>query len=159
MRYPLRLEGFEGQTLEVQPSGLVTGPKLLVNGQPPVVGARRGLMVLRRDDSREVVASFRPQVLGLDVPRLYVDGQLINVVPPLPWYIWAWSALPILLVTVGGALGALAGFTGFAVNTKIFRASLPMVAKFALTALVSVLAGVVYLVAATLLYMAMGGQG
>ncbi len=109
-RYPLQLQGFEGQSLEVRPSGLASGPKLLVNGQPATPGVRRGLMVLRRNDGREIVASLRPQVLGLDVPRLYVDGQLVNVVPPLPWHAWAWSALPILLVFAGGALGALAGF-------------------------------------------------
>ncbi len=81
-RYPLQLQGFEGQSLEVRPSGLASGPKLLVNGQPATPGVRRGLMVLRRNDGREIVASLRPQVLGLDVPRLYVDGQLINMAAP-----------------------------------------------------------------------------
>ena len=156
MRYPLRLEGFEGQNLEVQPAGILAGPQLLVNGEPATKGARRGMMVLRRNDGREVVATWRPQIFGLDVPQLWLDGQRINVVEPLKWYVWVWSALPVLLVLVGGALGALTGFIGFGINTKIFRAALPGPAKVGLSVLVSVLAIGLYLVAATLLYTALG---
>ena len=152
MRYPLPLEGFEGQTIEVQPSGLLSGPRLLVNGQPAGAGPRRGQLALRRNDGREVIAIWKPQLLGLDVPRLQVDGKLVDVVKPLAWYVWLWCGLPILLLFIGGALGALAGFAAFAVNTKIFRASLPGLAKFGLSALVSLLGAAAYLVAATLIY-------
>src|SRR5258708_1901146 len=152
MRYPLQLDGFEGQTVEVQPSGLLTGPKLLVNGQLAGPGLRRGHLVLRRNDGREVIAIWKPQLLGLDVPRLQVDGKLVNVVQPLKWYVWIWCGLPILLLLIGGALGALAGFVAFAINTKIFRTSLPGPAKLGLTLLVSVLGVAAYLVTATLLY-------
>jgi hypothetical protein len=152
MRYALQLEGFEGQTIEVQPAGIVSAAKLLLNGQPAARGPKRGQMTLRRNDGRQVIAVWKPQIMGLDVPRLQVEGKLVNVVEPLKWYVWVWSALPILLVFIGGALGALAGFIGFAINTQIFRSSLPGVAKFALTAVVSVLAVVAYLVVATLFY-------
>ncbi len=156
MRYPLKLDGFEGQTLEVQPSGILSGPKLLVNGQPAPAGPKRGQMALRRNDGREVLVRWRPQVLGMDVPQLYVDGFVVNVAPPLPWYVWLWSALPVLLVLVGGALGAIAGFIAFAISTRIFRSSLPGLAKYGLSLLVSLLAIVVYLTAATLFYSAIG---
>ena len=157
MRYPLKLDGFEGQTVEVQPSGLLAGPKLLLNGQPAPAGPKRGQMALRRNDGREVLVRWRPQFLGLDVPQLYVDGYVVHVVPPLPLVVWVWCALPILLVLIGGALGALAGFVAFAINTKIFRSSLPGLGKWGLSLLVSLLGGVVYLTAATLLYSALGG--
>jgi len=156
MRYPLKLDGFEGQTLEVQPAGLLSGPQLLVNGQPAAKGPRRGLMLLRRSDGREVVAAWRPQIFGLDVPQLWMDGTRVNVVEPLKWYVWVWSALPVLLVLIGGALGALAGFIGFGINTKIFRTGLPGLAQFGLSLLVSLAAVVVYLAAATLLFNALG---
>ena len=57
MRYPLHLDGFEGQTLEVQPPGILSGPKLLVNGQP--APAKRGQMALRRNDGRDAVLGGR----------------------------------------------------------------------------------------------------
>src|SRR5579859_2238227 len=152
MRYPLRLEGFEGQTVEVQPSGLFVGPGLLVNGQPAGPGPRRGQLALRGNDGREVIATWKPQLLGLDVPRLQVDGKLVNVVTPLAWYVWLWCGLPILLLFVGGALGAVSGFVAFAINTKIFRSALPTLAKFGLSGLVSLLGAAAYLVTATLIY-------
>lgn len=156
MTYPIKLEGFEGQRLELQPAGVFAGPKLLVNGHPAAQGPKRGQMALRRNDGREVVAAWKPQFLGLDVPQLVVDGRSVRVVEPLPWYVWLWSALPILLVFLGGALGALAGFIGFAINTKLFRSSWPVAAKFGLTAVVSLVTVVIYFGVATLIYIAIG---
>ena len=95
MNYPINIEGFEGQTLEMKPSGMWAGPQLLVNGQPAPKGPKRGQMLLRRTDGSEAVATWKPQFMGLDVPRLDVDGKQINVVEPLKWYAWVWSGLPI----------------------------------------------------------------
>ena len=156
MPYPLKLKGFEGQALEVQPAGILTGPKLFVNGQPAPKGPRYGLMLLKRNDGREVVAAWRPQLFGLDVPQLLIEGQRVDIVEPLAWYVWVWCGLPVLLVLIGGALGALTGFIAFGLNTKIFRTALPGLAKYSLSLLVSVAAVGVYFVAATLLFNALG---
>ena len=94
--------------------------------------------------------------MGLDVPRLDVDGKQINVVEPLKWYAWVWSGLPILLIFIGGALGALAGIVAFGINTQIFRSSRNTGLKFVLTAVVSVLAVAVYLALAVLVSGALG---
>lgn len=157
MNHPLNLEGFEGQTLEVKTGGLFGGAQLVLNGQPAPKGPKRGQVLLRRTDGREVIATWKPQALGLDVPRLEVDGKRINVVEPLKWYEWVWSGLPILLIFVGGAIGAVAGIVAFGVNTQIFRSARSTALKFLLTAAVSALAVVVYVVLATLLSIAMGG--
>jgi hypothetical protein len=156
MNYPINIEGFEGQTLEMKPSGLWAGPQLLVNGQPAAKGPKRGQMLLRRNDGREVIATWKPQFMGLDVPRLDVDGKHVTVVEPLKWYAWVWSGLPILLIFVGGALGALAGIVAFGINTQIFRSSRNTGLKFILTAVVSLLAVAVYLALAALLMSAVG---
>ena len=50
MNYPINIDGFEGQTLEMKPSGMLAGPQLLVNGQPAAKGPKRGQMLLRRTD-------------------------------------------------------------------------------------------------------------
>ncbi len=156
MNYPLTLEGFEGQTLEVKPGGFFKGPQLLVNGQPVTKGPKRGQMVLRRTDGREVTATWRPALLGFDVPRLEVDGKQLSVVEPLKWYEWVWGGLPILLVFLGGALGALAGAIAFGVNIQIFHSTRNAVVKFILTAVVSVLAVAVYFVLAIMFAQALG---
>jgi len=156
MNYALNLEGFEGQLLEVKPTGFFSGPQLLINGQSAAKGPKRGQMLLQRSDGRAVVAQWKPQVLGLDVPQLEVDGKQVNVVEPLKWYEWVWGGLPLLLIFLGGALGGIVGFVAFRINTQIFRSTSSMVLKFILTAGVSVLAVVIFLILVTLFSIALG---
>ncbi len=156
MNYPINLEGFEGQAIEMKSGGLIAGPKLLVNGQSAPKGPKRGQMLLRRNDGAEAIATLKPRFMGLDVPQLSVDGKTISVVEPLKWYVWVWSALPILLVFIGGALGAITGIIAFAINTQVFRSSRTTAVKFIVTAIVSLLAAVVYVASAVLLSSVLG---
>jgi hypothetical protein len=151
MNYPVTLEGFEGQTIEVQSPGTFSGYKLLINGQPAPDGPKRGQMLLRRNDGTQVIATWKAQLLGFDVPQLVVDGKPIALEEPLKWYEGVWSGWSVLLLLVGGALGAVAGFIAFSVNVKIFRSSLGGVEKYLLTAAISAAAVMAYLVVATLL--------
>src|SRR5512136_694576 len=156
MNYPVKLEGFEGQNIEVQPAGMFSGYKLLVNGQPAPQGPKRGQMLLHRNDSTQAIATWKVQLLGFDVPQLVVDGKPITLEEPLKWYEWAWGGWPVLLLFVGGVLGAVAGFIAFSVNTKIFRSSMGSVEKYLLTAVISAVAVMAYLVVGTLLASALG---
>jgi hypothetical protein len=156
MNYPVKLEGFEGQTIEVQPAGFFSVQKLLVNGQPASSGKKRGEMVLRRNDGQEVTATWKPQFAGLDIPQLVVEGKTIQVVEPLKWYEWAWSALPVALIFIGGALGGITGVVGLMLNAKVFRSDLNGFVKFAATGVVSLLAVAVYFVTAVLFLAAIG---
>lgn len=154
MSYRAAIPGLEGQDVQVQVS-FWSGPKLLINGQLAPKGRTRGEMLLQRNDGTQATASWRPQMFGVDVPQLAVDGKVVQVVEPLKWYQWVWIGLPILLVFGGGALGALAGAIGLTISAKIMRQPLNGVVKYALTGLVTVLAGVVYLAAALLFAMLM----
>ena len=106
MSYVANIEGFEGQKIEVNTS-MWTGSKLLVNGVPAAKGNKRGVMVLQRNDCKQVTATWKPQALGFDVPQLVVDGKAITLAAPLKWYQWVWGGWPILLLFLGGALGRL----------------------------------------------------
>jgi hypothetical protein len=147
MGYTVNIEGFEGQQIEVN-VGFWSGPKLLVNGEPAPKGNKRGEMVLQRNDGRQVVATWKPQILGLDVPQLLVDGKAVNLIEPLKWYQWIWGGWPVVLLFVGGALGAIAGLVGFSINAKIFRTEMSEVLKYVVTGAVSVLAVLAYFVVA-----------
>ncbi len=136
MRYPVHLEGFEGQTLEIQTGGLFSGPKVFVNHQPAPKGKGREVL-LRRNDGTSVAVRLKPSGFGLDVPQLVVEGKTIRAIDPLKWYVWAWIALPILLVFVGGALGGIVGALGLTTNAKIVRSKMNGLAKFAATTAVS----------------------
>lgn len=155
MSYAVTIEGFEGQNIEVNP-GFWSGPKLLVNGQPAPKGSKRGEMILQRNDGTPITAKWKPQVLGLDVPQLVADGKTIQLVEPLKWYQLAWGGWPILMIFFGGALGAIAGFIGFLINTKIFRARMSGILKYVVTGLVSILSVVAYFILAVLFSLLMG---
>lgn len=157
MQYPVQIEGFEDQMIEVKAPGLVAGPKLLVNGQPAAKGPKRNQFVLRRLDGSEAVAQWKPRLLGLDVPQLLVDGKTVEVAPSLQWYEWLWAALPLLLIFGGGAVGGFFGAMAFYTNIKLFRSSLGSVAKYAAAGAVLIAAGILYAVVATLLAVSIGG--
>ena len=150
MGYTANIEGFEGQNIEVI-IGFWAGPKLLVNGEPAQKGSKRGEMVLQRNDGKQVIATWKPQALGLDVPQLSVDGKAVTLVEPLKWYQWVWGGWPVVLLFIGGALGALAGMIGFSINAKVFRSEMSDVLKYVVTGIVSVLAVAAYFIAALIL--------
>ncbi len=152
MNYKVNIDGFEGQDIEVR-TGFWSGPKLFINGQLAPKGNNRGEMVLRSDDGRQVVARWKSRFMGFDVSQLVVDGKVINFAEPLKWYQWIWGGLPIALVFVGGALGAIAGIVGFTINAKVFRSGMNSVLKYVVSGIVSVLAVVAYFVAAVLFTM------
>lgn len=150
MSITVSLEGFEGQNIEVKNS-FWTGPKLFVNGNPAPRGDKRGEMALQRNDGRQAVARWKPQILGLDVPQLLVDGKTVNLVEPLKWYQWLWSALPIVLVFIGGMWGAICGLVAFYLNGKVFRSQMNSVLKYVVTGVVSVVAVALYFIVAVYL--------
>ena len=156
MIYKVNIDGFEGQDIEVKTS-FWSGPKLFINGQLAPKGSKRGEMLLRSDDGRQAVAKWKPQFMGLDVPQLVVDGKVISLAEPLKWYQWVWSGLPIALVWVGGALGAIAGLIGFAINATVFRAEMNSVLKYVVSGVVSILAAIAYFIAAMLFTMLIRG--
>ena len=148
------ISGFESRKVVVRSAGIFSGPKLLVDDE--VIKGSWGKYTLRRNDGKEVMARVINNLID-PVPQLVVDGQTYAPIPPLPWYQLVWAGVPILLVFVGGALGALFGALAAYFNTRIFRSKLGPVMKYVLTAVITGLAIFIYLVLALLLTMAVNG--
>jgi hypothetical protein len=138
MAKPLQLEGFEGQNIEVVPAGFLTPAKLLVDGMPAPKGKKPGENRLIRNDGREVVVKWKPQIL--DMPKLVIDGKTIDIIKPLRWYELVWVALPVLLIFKSRAFAGFMGLIAYIINAKIFRSDLGILSKYALSLLVSLLA-------------------
>ena len=156
MTKQIELEGFEGQQIEIKPAGFFSSAKVLVNGKPAEKGPKRGQMLMRKNDGTEVIANWQPTMMGFDLPKLVVEGKVIEIAKPIKWYEIVWSALPILLVFIGGLLGGITGFIGFSANAKVFRSELNTIVKFILTAGISVAAVIAYFVLAMLFYAVTG---
>ncbi len=114
--YPLALEGFENQTVEVQDGLLFGSHKLLVDGKPAPKGAEKGNMVLTRDDGQQV--TVRWQKSGLRRHILEVDGKTIEVkrsallweilLLAIPVGLWQADVLGLVFVIIAVGLGQAA---------------------------------------------------
>jgi hypothetical protein len=148
MGYSVNLEGFEGQAIEVQPAGMFGSAKLFINGNEARPGAKRGEMILTRNDGREVSASWRNNFF--DIPKLVVDGKVVNVVEPLKWYEWVWGGWPIVLLFGGGAIGGFFGALALVFNVKVFRSGQRTLVKYLVSGAISITALILYFIFALL---------
>ena len=145
MGYKVNAEGFEGQDIEIVVS-FWTGTKLLVNGEKAGKGPKRGQLLLKRNDGKEVVATLKQKMLGLDVPQIEIDGKTIDLVKPLTWQQWLFAGSPVVVLFLGGALGAVIAMVGIYLNVKIFRSELSNVLKYVLSIAVTAALIVGYLI-------------
>src|SRR5262249_4502463 len=141
---------FEGRQLIVESAGFLSGPRLLIDGQPASKGPKRGQLLLRRNDGSAVIAQLRGVFVD-PIPQVMIDGKTIKIAEPLPWYVWLWGGLPILLLFLGGALGAGLGAAAMMINGRIFRTDMHGALKFALTGAISLITVLVFFTLAIVL--------
>ncbi len=146
MQYPVKVEGFEGHRLAVTSDEFISNPRLLVDDQPASSGQKRGEFILYRNNGSKVIAQLTSTTMGFDpVPRLTIDGKVVQIMEPLDRFEWIWSAIPLILFFTGGILGTLFGILGFAFNVRVFRTQRSLLQKFLLTTLISIVsAGLTY---------------
>ncbi len=150
MQHYVHAEGFEGRQLVVESAGFFAGPRLMLDGQPASKGPKRGQLLLRRNDGVAVIAQLRGVFVD-PIPQVTVDGKKIKIAEPLPWYVWIWSGLPLVLLFMGGALGGGLGAVAMTINGRIFRADMHGALKFAITGAISLVATLVFFTLAILL--------
>lgn len=150
MSYPLFVPGFENHDVEVKPSGFAHGPRLLLNGNPAPRGPKRHQYVLTLPSGSKSVVQLKPSLLD-PVPKVMVDGEQIEIVEPLAVFQLIWSGLPLLLLFIGGAIGGLIGGGAYWTNLLVFRSEMRSAEKYILTALISGIAVVLFLIASAIL--------
>ncbi len=150
MSYPLFVAGFENHDLDVQPSGFVRGPRLLLNGNPAPRGNRRYQYVLTQPGGSKTVVQLKPSMLD-PVPKVFVDGEQIEVVEPLSVFQLIWSGLPLVMLLIGGAIGGLIGGGAYWTNVLVFRSEMSTAERYILTALISGIAVVFFLIVSAFL--------
>ena len=81
-----------------------------------------------------------------------MDGEKLNIAPPINWYQWAWISVPlIVLIVLGTFIGAIFGIPAMLFNIQIFRSRLSVILRYALSLLVTLAAVILYMVTATYL--------
>jgi hypothetical protein len=133
MEYPISYPGLDGQKLAVRQQGL-SKAQLLQNGVP--LKKQGGCYTVQNDAGEPVAIRLKSTLIDL-IPKVIIGEDTIHIAPPLRWYEHVWTALPVLMVFIGGALGGGLGGAATLWNAKIFRSDRPALVKYSLTALIS----------------------
>lgn len=137
--------GFKFQRLSVRTADSATVAALLLNGT--VILYTHSECTLIDDFGEVVTVQFSPELTG-HLPILKLDGESIALIRSLTWDEYVWSGLPLLLVFVGSALGAVIGYFAALINIKIMRTGCSALVRYGLTSLTNLLSLLVLLVAA-----------
>jgi hypothetical protein len=133
---------FRSQRLSVETASSLFGvPKLLLNDV--VVHKQKRRYPVMADSGAEMLIQMKFNMID-PVPTLVIDEDTFKLVEPLEWYEYAWSGLPIILVSVGGALGGFLGGVATMANGRIFRSDRGALARYGLTGLISIVAAIAY---------------
>ena len=155
MNIPIELAGFEGQEVAVETAGLLKGARISVDGKPAAKGSKRDQYLIYDNNGFKVVVQLK-QSLFDPIPKLVVDGQLVRLAKPLNALQWIWSAIPAVLLFIGGAIGGGIGVGAFWINLRVIRSEMGAFEKFILSGMISAIAIILYLVAATIFGLALG---
>lgn len=116
---------FHQQKLVVHAARLYRGPRLQLNDE--MLTGKSGCYQVVSDSGAplEVCLKWR---FPDPVPKVTVAGESVEIAHPLKWYVYAWCALPALLLFFGDTfgwkahvLGGLLGLVGTYLNLRIMR--------------------------------------
>ncbi|WP_338813336.1 hypothetical protein V9L05_18400 [Bernardetia sp. Wsw4-3y2] len=120
MKYKFQLPNFPNSIFEIEKS-IWTGKSKLHKDNVLVERSKeKGKPFLIPTDSGQVVKAY-PRSASDFTPTLEIDGVKHHVASKLEWFQYVLGGLPMLLVIVGGALGALIGMLGVYISYDIFR--------------------------------------
>ncbi len=149
-RYAILIPGFEDHQILLK-SASFSRAKLIVDGK--VVKKDKGSRVIPITSVEGLIAKIemRPSILD-PLPQVWVDGEKLNIAPPIKWYQWVWISVPlIVLIVLGTFVGAIFGIPAMLLNIQVFRSRLSRVLQYVVSLLITLLAVILYMVAATYL--------
>ncbi len=146
---PANLSGYRRHALVVRTGGFWGGrPKLLCDGV--VLERTKGFYVVRNDAGEETKIKLTYNFFD-QAPELIIDKEKIKLLPAFEWYeyVWIWAAFPLLII--GGGLGGLVSCISGMTNVAIFRNQKSLFAKYGLSALVTLVSVLLYIIFATII--------
>ena len=153
MEIAIPQEGFENRRFAVRTAGLLSGPKVLIDGAP--AERHKGAYLVRNNQGEAVEVKLKSGLLD-PVPRVEIAGQALRLVKPLAWYEYLWMAIPIVLVFIGGALGGLCGAAAVYASARVFRSNQDTAMKFVISTAYSLAAFVAWFAIAVIVSLVAG---
>jgi hypothetical protein len=137
---------FKAQRLAVETAGWFTGPKLLLNGS--IAEKRKGLYTIVSDAGTGIPIKLKYSFLD-PIPKLTIGEEPVELAPSLKWYEYGWLGIPVLLIFMGGAIGGFVGALAACASGRVFRSNHSTLAKYGLSALITVGAFIAFVILAT----------
>jgi hypothetical protein len=119
-KYPISLKGFGSQKIELEVSGVLGNTRILVNGIPAEKGNRQGEFILYYPDGDRVSLYLQNTFFDI-IPKIQVNGQIIEILPPITWIQYMIAGLGFILIFSGGGIGGLLGMVSFIINIRLLR--------------------------------------
>lgn len=130
--------------------------KVYVNGNEIKRSKEKGKPYLIPMTDGSVGKIFLKRGFVDNVPKVLYNNKEILLVEKLEWYEYAICALPLLLLFLGGAIGALFGALGTVINLNIFRNIKSITIKVLLSIVVLGISWLLYFIVALSFLTAIG---
>ncbi|WP_270087106.1 hypothetical protein [Sphingobacterium sp. SYP-B4668] len=150
MRKSFTLPHLPNSILEIETSIWTGRSKLWKDGVELERSSESGKPFLVPTESGEVHKMYPKPSLGQLTPPLEIDGIKYSTAEKLHWYQYALSALPMLLILLGGGLGGGIGALGTIINLNTFSTDEPATMKYLKVIGISILSYVLYALVAYL---------
>lgn len=149
MQLEVKHPDFQSQRLEVKCGSLFSGSKLKLNGTD--LKKVKGIYTVRADNGKELSVQLKHNFLD-PIPKVKIEGKIIELATPLTWFEYIWIGIPILLIFVGGAIGGVCGGLAATGSGRLFRSDRSAVSKYGLSALLTLGAALCYVILVTVIH-------
>lgn len=153
---PLEVPGFEARNLKVIDKGIFRPKELYIDGKK--VKMQRFKYIIVDNDGKEAEVKFNFGFLIDMGSTVTIKDLAFQIQKRLKWYEYLFGAWPIIMIFIGGAIGGALGAAAACFNMEIFRSKLNVFFKYLFTLIVSLLAVIIWLTLAVLIYQR-GGFG
>lgn len=120
MKFNFKLD--DKTEIEIERSSFLGKTQVKVNGESVEKQIEGNYYPIRQGKGKNKVKQMK--ILGSSydgVPRVYIDGEKVQAARKLFWYELLVSCAPLVLVFMGGTLGAVLGATGTVVCLNVIR--------------------------------------
>ncbi|HEY9060805.1 MAG TPA: hypothetical protein VIO64_09935 [Pseudobacteroides sp.] len=145
MRKVIIMDDENSPKIELQLASFIQGIKLYVDGKEIKKSADPGKPYLVNMKNGEMKKIFIKVKFFDYIPSVIVDGKEILIAPKLQTYHYIIGGIPMLIVFLGGAIGAMVGFAGMMINYKIFRSKMNAALKILSVAGITLAVYITYL--------------
>ncbi len=148
MDYAIELPGFEGQDIKVGKNNFIKAPKIFVNGEEAPKGSKWLSKGLTNNAGETVDVRMFNNFVD-PIPSVMIGNEKYHPTTPFTWGQLIWAGWPIILLAVGGLLGAVFGVSAGMANGRIMRNDeMSNTVKYLATGGISLVAAVAYFVIA-----------